>query len=161
MGVIEVIAGIEGSSLFKQWKKENPEAYLTSAFAMFSSEQEKEWLIGYYDDSKQAITTFGSNGMEKSEEAFTKEGAIPELKLDNVKLSEEEALEKAADAKEKEYGSEKETKTIMVLQNIEGKTVWNITYIAKLKVINVRIDASEGETVSHSSSSISDFMQMS
>ncbi len=48
----------------------------------------------------------------------------------------------------------------MVLQNLGGEALWNITFITEaFKVVNVRVSASSGKVISNNASAISDFMQ--
>ncbi len=158
MEAVAVIRETESSEEFKNWKKENPDAHLASAFAMFSDGEERNWLISYYNCKKDTITTF-SGESSNEEEAFKKEGDIPELKLEDVKLGEEGALKEARKVLSEEYG-EKPQKVVMVLQNLEGKVLWNITFItAAFKVVNARVSASTGTVISRNAASLSDFMQ--
>ncbi len=158
MEAVEVIRKTEKSPEFAEWKKSNTDVYLTSAFSMFSEEEEKEWLISYYNGKKDTITTF-SGESSTEEEAFKKEGGIPELKLEDVKMSEEDAL-KAAKAVLTNNYSEKPQKVVMVLQNLDSEVLWNLTFITvAFKVVNVRLSAFSGKVISHNASAISDFMQ--
>ena len=159
--LMEAVAAIRetGSSAeFKNWKKENPDAHLTSAFSMFSEGDERNWLISYYSGGKDTITTF-SRESSKEDEAFKKEGGIPELKLDCVKFGEENALKEARKVLSEKYG-EKPQKVVMVLQSLEGKALWNMTFItAAFRVVNIRASASTGKVISHNAAAISDFMK--
>lgn len=158
MEVAAVIREAESSEEFREWKKENPDAHLTSAFSMFSEGEERNWLVSYYNRKKDTITTFFEEN-SKEEEAFKKEGDIPELRLEDVKLGEENALEEAKKVLSEEYG-EKPQKVVMVLQNLGGEALWNMTFItAAFKIVNVRVSASTGKLISHNAASISDFMQ--
>ncbi len=158
MDAVAVIRKTESSPEFVGWKKANPDAYLTSAFSMFSDEKEMAWLISYYSGKKETITTF-SGESSKEEEAFKKEKGIPELRLEEVKVGEEAALKAAKEVLAGDYG-EKSQSVVMVLQNIDEKALWNITFMTEaFKVVNVRVSASSGKVLSHNASAISDFMQ--
>ncbi len=158
MEAAAVIKETESSEQFRNWKKENPDAHLTSAFSMFSDGDEMAWLISYYSGKKDTITTF-SRESSGEEEAFKKEGGIPELRLEDVKVSEEDALKSAKGILSGNY-SEKAKSVVIVLQNLDGEALWNMTFITEaFKVINVRVSASSGKIISHTASAISDFMQ--
>ena len=158
MEAVAVIRETESSEEFREWKKENPDAHLTSAFSMFSEGEERNWLISYYNSKKDTITTFFGES-SKEEEAFKKEGDIPELRLEEVKIAEEDALKEARKILSEKYG-EKLQKVVMVLQKIGGESLWNMTFItASFKVVNVRVSASTGKVISHNAASLSDFIQ--
>lgn len=158
MDAVAVIRKTESSPEFAKWKKANPDAYLTSAFSMFSDENERGWLISYYNGKKDMITTFSGEGSSE-EEAFKKEGGIPELRLEDVKVSDEDALKAAKEVLAGDY-SEKAKSVVMVLQNLDGEALWNITFITgAFKVVNARVSASSGKIISHNASAISDFMR--
>lgn len=158
MEAAAVVRKTESSEGFRAWRKANTDAYLTSAFSMFSDEKERTWLISYYCGRKDTITTF-SGESPTEEEAFKKEGGIPELSLEEVKVGEEAALKTARGILSGDYG-EKSQSVVMVLQNIGGEALWNVTFMtAAFKVVNVRVSASSGKVLSHNASAISDFMQ--
>ncbi len=158
MEAVAAIRETESSGAFREWKKANPGAYLTSAFSMFSEGEEVNWLVSYYNGKKDTITTFAGES-SKEEEAFKKEGEIPGLRLEEVKTSAEQAIGEARKVLSESYG-ERLQKSIIVLQSLEGKALWNITLItAAFKIVNVRVSAASGEVISHKASSISDFMQ--
>ncbi len=158
MEAIAVIREIESSEEFRAWRKANPDAYLTSAFSMFSDENERAWLISYYSAKKEMITTF-SGESSSEEEAFKKEDGIPELRLEDARINESDALKAAKGVLTDDY-SEKAKSVVMVLQNLDGEALWNTTFITEaFKVVNVRVSALSGKIVSHNASAISDFMQ--
>ena len=161
MTVRESIAAVEATNDFLEWKKSNPKAYLTSAFAM-PTDTEKEWLISYYNHKTETITTFSTETKKSTEDAFKKEKTIPELKLEEVKISEQEALKTAKTSLEINYKEKDPQKTIIVLQKLEDEPLWNITYITPtFKVANIRISATTGKEVSRTIKAVSDFIRSS
>lgn len=161
MDVAQTIHGIEQTARFKEWRKANKAAYLTSAFTMFGSDDEKEWLISYYDPGGNTFITFSSAKELREQEPFTKEEKIPQLKLEEAKVSDKEALEEAKKALRKNYGTDEVQRTVMVLQELNDTPTWNITFITEtFKVANIKISAKDGRLISHSTTAISEFMQM-
>ena len=156
----QIVSEAEATGDYLEWKKSNPSAYLTSVFAMFSGDHEKEWLVNYYNPGNSAITSFSAAGKKNSEEAFKKEGSIPELDMVEVKIGEPEAMDRAKKELMEKYPGNATQKTVVVLQKPEAVAIWNVTFItSSFKVINVKLSAAEGEVISRNASSISDFMQ--
>jgi len=162
MSVAGIVRNIEATKDFMEWKRNNNDSYLTSTFAMFSEGEKREWLISYYGTKNEKITTFSKNNKKGQEEVFKKENDIPELKLEEVKVTDAKALETAKRVLQDNYKNEREQKTILVLQKLKDEALWNITFItAAFKIVNVKISAVTGQVISNKISAISDFMQKS
>jgi len=160
MDVIATIRNIETNPEFMRWKNVNEDAYLTSAFTMYSEGQKREWLISYHDNKTEKITTFSIGKQKRQEEAFKKEKEIPKLKIFEVKIKEDAALETAQEVLKNNYKNENVHRNILVLQKLDTEPIWNITFIAEsFKVVTIRISAVTGKEISHSMSNVSDFMQ--
>ena len=161
MDVVQTIHGIEQTARFKDWRKANKTAYLTSAFTMFGNDEEKEWLISYYNPKSNTLITFSSAQELREQEPFTKEEKIPQLKPEEAKVKDKEALEAAKKTLRKNYRAEETQRTVMVLQELNETPTWNITFITEtFKVANVKISATDGKLISHNTTAISEFMQM-
>lgn len=137
---------IESSKEFKQFKEKNSDAILANAFTML-----KDWQLDYYVPNKDTITSFTIENkkiIQKESEIFRKEKQeILQLNLDNIKISLEKAIEKT--------NIKNTQNTIVVLQVIDKKEIWNITYFTTtFKTINVKIDANSGEIISKDESSL-------
>jgi hypothetical protein len=159
MNALNSIKSVGKNPLFLDWKKSNPESYLTSAFAMLANTAD-EWLISYFNPKTETITTFSTVTKKSTEDAFKKEKTIPELKLEEVKISEQAALKAAKTSLETNYKENNPQKTIIVLQKLEDEPLWNITYITTtLKVANIRISAATGKEISRTMNAVSDFIQ--
>ena len=158
MDLFETVKSIEAKDDYRAWREKNPDAYLTSAFAMFSDEA-KEWLVNYFNETNSKITSFS---LEKhlTEEPFTTERVVPRLTLGDVKVDSEKALLTAYDIMYEKHGNENSQRTIMVLQSFDNVVLWNITFITpSMRVVNIRISAKNGRVITHNSSAITDFMQ--
>lgn len=157
MNIHQAVEFVEESEKFKDFKKENAEAYLAHGFCTFEREQ-SPWQVGYYSPSTQKITSFtaGEEVIKHDEdEAFRKEGHVPPLALEKVTLGLEEALAKAEEVRKEGHSAEDVTKHIIIVQTIEGRPVWNITLVTHaFTLLNVRTDASTGERVSFTADSV-------
>ncbi|MBS3097217.1 hypothetical protein J4209_00310 [Candidatus Woesearchaeota archaeon] len=155
---------LKKNSEFKEWLKENKESYFSYAFTMVEKEQERKWQMGYYNKRHDKITTFivEKNGINVSpeEEVFKKEEAeIKKIDLTKVKASLDFALKKVESLQKRKYPNEKPVKLIIILQNIEKfGNIWNITYISQsFNVLNVKINAKNGNIIEHKIASIFEF----
>ena len=154
---------LKDSKEFEKWKNKNKKTYFSYAFRI---PQEMEgWHIGFYDKGKDKITTFEINGsisIRPEEEMFKKEESkVHEVELNNLKLTFDEILEKAAEFQTKNFPKDNTIKTIAILQNSQDYgDVWNITYITQsFNTLNMKIDASTGKVKDHKISSIFSFSQ--
>ena len=148
---------------FKNWKKENKDTYFSYAFRI-PQEMPNEWQLGFYNKANDRITTFVMNGEDISirpeEEVFKKEGMkVYEVNLDKVKITFENAMDKASEFQADNYPKDKSLKTIAILQNIDKfGIIWNITYITEaFNTLNMKIDASNGKVIEHNLTSIISF----
>lgn len=135
----EILEKVTSSDVFKKWKKEDN--YLVSFFFMGD-----EWSVDFYSSKSKKITSFlvKESGTEKSkgEKAFQKEEKnIEELKLDEVKITLNQAKSIISEIKKEKAPQEDITKEIIILQK-KKTPVWNITYItSSFNVLNVKINA--------------------
>lgn len=154
--MVNQVNRLESTSLFKEWKEQNKDCYLSHVFYMTDDFPQ----IGYYDPEKDTITSFimGSEIETKPEQSiFKKEGEVKPLKLNEVEVHLLDALETARKLQEEKYKSEKVTKEIIILQNIEHGQVYNITFVmASFKLLNIKVCASSGKVLEHNMSAIMD-----
>ena len=158
MDVRGAIEKVEQSSEFLEWKKNHEESFLAS---MLSLSNENQAILNYYDKSSDRMFSFSDqNPKEGREEEFLrKSDVIEKIRPDEVKVTSEEALKSAGKVAEENYSEEKIIRTITVLQVLDSRQIWNITFItANYKTINIRIDSSTGEVILHNRDSLVDFM---
>jgi len=155
-------AALEASQEFSGWKKEHPKSFLAHVFRMIDGAQDNIWQFGFYNEN-DTMTTFFLNEnavTEEAEEEIFKANAIHELEISSVKLDFDEAVGKVAQLQKKKYEQHTALKTIVVLQVIENKTLYNITFItAHLNTLNVRVDAKTGSVVQEKLTALADMMQ--
>lgn len=123
----------------------NDDLYLTSFLAnVEDATKDPDWTVNLYNPLEDNIYSYDSSSKEFTgpHEVFKEQDFIPELELEEVKIDFHTALKQAL----KEALPETEfTKIIAILQNIDGKNVWNFTLMNKsFHILNVRIDASNG-----------------
>lgn len=155
---------LEEDSDFKKWKKSNKNTYFSYAFKIPQEMGLNDWQIGFYDKKKDKITTFVIAGdnikIRPEEEVFKKEEMkVNAIELDKVKLTLDNAIEKADEFQQKNFPKDKSMKTIAILQNIqELGNIWNITYITEaFNTLNMKINASSGKVIEHNISSVFSF----
>lgn len=145
MDVLQAKEFLEESTAFKQFKKDNPNYYFVHAFWMVPGEQ---WKLGYYEKDKDRIVVFDVGEeifVNPEEEVYKEESQIIELKLEEVRVRRDEAIDKT---KELLPSSESITQTIAILQHLE-RPVWNITLVTgTFNVLNVKVDAQTGTLLS-------------
>jgi hypothetical protein len=159
MDIKDVISRVESSDSFKYFIKAYPENYLVHIFRIADSENKDEWQVGYYSKKTDKVTIFEIADAVKilpPEEVFKEKDFIALLDLSKVNISFDDALQKSEDVVKKYYTLESFTKAIALLQNIsEFGQIWNMTLITMtFSVINVKINASNGETIKHTRESL-------
>jgi hypothetical protein len=142
---------LEGSKELKDFKSKNKAAFIYACFYV----SEGNWQFDFYNPKDNMITTFEVSDDVKAkpiDKAFKHDQEkITELHIDKVKVNFDKAVDLVNKFVAKEYPGDKYfTKTIAILQNLDRKIVWNITLLTStLKLLNVKLDASSGEVVSH------------
>mgnify|MGYP001584291189 FL=1 len=163
MDVKQALRKLEESNEFKNWRKKHKNTYFSYAFRI-QEEMPDEWQLGFYDNSKDKITTFVISNSKISirpeEEIFKKEDTkITEIQLSKVRLTFGNAAEKANEFQQKNFPKDRSIKTIAILQNISNLgNIWNITYVTEaFNTLNMKIDASSGRVLEHNLSSVLSF----
>jgi len=155
----ESLKKLESFGEFKKYKKENPKSCLTSFFIMLNEGNKGKWQMDFYNPETHKIVTFviaEDITKKPADEIFQKEkGKLEKLDLEKVKIDFKKMLEIAENSLDKEC---KPTKKIIVLQTIEKKETWNVSFIAaNFQLINMRIDAQTGEITSKNTESLLNF----
>jgi len=154
MKIKEPIERLESNQEFKEWEKFNPKSYLVHIFKLVDELNKNIWQIGYYNENG-TITSFILEESEikiiPEEKIFQeKKRKVKKLELSEIKIDIEEALKIALDFQTKEYKGNNPQKIMLILQNIDGKVLYNITYITiNFNALNMRIDPIEGKVVHH------------
>ncbi|MBI5065642.1 PepSY domain-containing protein [Candidatus Woesearchaeota archaeon] len=151
----EAVNKIELSKEFSEWKQQNNSSFLSNIFI-----QDEETQLSYYNPENDRMTTFffRENQIKilQDQEILEPHPQIKPLIIENLKITSEKALEIA-----KENLKEPISKIFLVIQTLEDKTVYNITFFTQTqKIVNTKIDAEAGTVVSNSSTKLSDFYRV-
>ncbi len=160
----EMLAKIERSEDYKSWKKKHPQGYLSHFFCPISADCQlkSDWEIGFYDADSERMTVFAFSDTisvkENEDEVFKKpEQRVEELEITSVKITFDKAVDVFAQHVEELFPKAGRGDGFVILQNLEGKSLWNFTFITRdLKFINIKINATSGEVDSHLSMDLID-----
>ncbi|MEK6939503.1 MAG: hypothetical protein AABX31_02135 [Nanoarchaeota archaeon] len=160
----EMLVKIEKSEKYLSWKKKHPQGYLSHFFCPISADCElkSEWEIGFYDPDSEKMTVFAYGETitvkENEDDVFKKpEQKVEELDMKSVKTAFEKAVDVFATNVEELFPKAGRGDGFVILQNLEGKALWNVTFITKdLKFINIKINAETGAVDSHLSMDLID-----
>jgi hypothetical protein len=121
------------------------------------SEKDIKWELGFYSEKADKIVVFETEpkiNMRPEEDAFKKEGTIKKLDINKIKLNISKALKICDELVNKKYPHRSITKKIIILQNLD-KQIYNITLVTlSFDILNIRIDAINGEVLSDNIQSI-------
>ncbi len=148
---IDLLNDLKQENLFLEWKKQNPEGFLSHFFTPLSNEFEikSNWEVGFFNNDKITVFIPIENGfaIKPADDVFKKPDAKVEmLNLEEVKLNFEEALEIFKKDLPERFPNETLGDGFIILQTYQGKTLWNFTFITKkLKFVNLKINSLNGE----------------
>jgi hypothetical protein len=135
MGLIKMLneyKKLMSSDVFKKWKSKHNDSFLCSYIIINENTQ-----FDFYNKN-DTITSFKMNKIitiNENQKIFKKD-ILKELKLEEIKLTKEQAL----DVIKNKYPKETFNRSIIILQNTK-KPLWNITLItSSLKLLNIKID---------------------
>ncbi|RLE39198.1 hypothetical protein DRJ17_01595 [Candidatus Woesearchaeota archaeon] len=152
MEVPEAVEMLENSNVFKQWKKQNPESYLTYAFIMMEKNHETDWQLGYYKKNNDTITSFtlgAEISVSEDNEIIKQNNIIEQLDVKKIKFSLNEILKVCQELQCKKYPQDKPAKIIAILHVLHDfGQVWNITYLTeRINTLNFKIKSDTKEIV--------------
>ena len=157
----EAVGILKKSNEFKEWKKKNPDTYLSYGF--FVLEQTNSgWKIGYYHKKDDKITSFNIGkkvNIEPESEIFKKpETKVEKLDEKKVKLDLADAITIANSLQKEEYAGEDPQKIIAILQTLKMGQVWNITFVTKsFNTLNFKIKSENGRVLDKKLTSLFEF----
>ena len=161
MFFLNALDRLKASKVFKDWKKDNKDAFLSIGFLVIENSKQKPWMIGFYTSASDTISSFlvdeTACHFEKNDEVFKKPGTqVLELDTAKIKLDLEDALKTIDTCIKNNYSHETILKTILIIQNLENfGTIWNITLVTHaFNAINIKINALNGKVLEHKLSSL-------
>lgn len=144
---------LQKSKEFIDWKKNHESSYVSYGFLMKDSKVKKEWQIGYYNPSKDTITTFSISSKittNPESQIFKDKKKVNKLDVEKVKIDMDKALEKSKKLQKEKYPQHMPSKEIVILQNLDFGQVWNITYVTQtFKTLNIKVDSSSGQILKY------------
>jgi len=152
MEITDILKKLEDNKEFKEWKKEHKDSFLAHVFKMLDDANKDDWQIGFYNKD-DTITSFmitpNDIKIADTQNIFKRpEAKIQKLEKNKIKIDITEALQTAEKIQVKEFKQETPFKIITILQKLDIGQVYNITYITQtFKVLNLRIDSSNGKVL--------------
>lgn len=153
---LELEKELSRDELFKSWKKSHPNSFLSHLFCQITTEfiPVSSWEIGFYESDKITIFMPLQNGefaIKPADDVFKQpNAAVDRLDIKTVKIDFSKVKEIFAKNQPECFPKEVFGNGFIILQALEGKTVWNVTFITKsLKFANMKLNAEEGDLASH------------
>lgn len=132
--------------------------YLVHGFSTHDGEAWSAWQVGYYDAAEGTITAYTvGEEVEGSApaEVFTDQDTVLPLHLEKVRLSRDEAVQRAHRLLSTKYAGHSATKTLVLLQHIPAGHVFNITVVTdSLHMLNLKLDSDTGQVLAEEFASI-------
>jgi len=158
-----LIKKIEESKEFKDFKKEHKDLYLAVGFFILDYEKNiNQQQLDYSLKNGEVFTFSLENEAVKMKPAQTIEGSKEQLKkLDKkIKIDLEETERKFKEELKKQNEKSKITKIIAVLQENEGKQIWNLNCMLDgMNLIHAHIDSKTGEILKFEKKNMFDFIK--
>jgi hypothetical protein len=153
MTVKKILADLEQKEEFQAWKTQHPADILAHVFFEAGNNQ-----VGYYNAAAGTMTTFvlgATFQIIPDQEILRGDGDLEALDPSQVSIDVEPATETAQSTMKEHYGEQQLLKTLIILQHMAGKTLYNITFFTRsLKTVNVKVDAASGEVINHTQASL-------
>jgi|GEM_PF-1236603 len=157
----DIVSKLTKDTSFTAWHKEHPLAFLAHIF-LSPQETEEDIQVGYLDPASNQITSFtladdGFRALPPADYVQTGQ-AIQQLHVTGTLKDTKIAFALAQETMSKHYPQELPLKKFLILQIIENKPTYNITFFTRtFKTVNCKIDAATGTVRSHSSAALVDF----
>ena len=150
------------SDVYRTWYENHKDSFLSSFFFM-KGEGSDTIYLHFYDKDNDRMTSFVVDGEhvslgEQDVEVFKKPGdVVHELSLDNVSVTQEQALEKTKALLKEKHQGEMVTKWILIIQYLDT-TLWNVSaFTSSMNIFHVNIDAENGKVLKEEFQSLLSF----
>jgi uncharacterized membrane protein YkoI len=148
MGLLTMMISLQEIKRKAEMAVDTSDAYLTSFLCQIDSENHNsQWIVHFYDQLHDTMYSYDNENsrVQGPLEIFKEQDFVPELDLDDVKVSFEDAVRIA---RENALPGKDFKRIIIILQTIEDVPIWNITLLsASFHALNVRIDARDGNMI--------------
>jgi hypothetical protein len=136
--------------------------YLAHFFTMLDKDFNRigNWQAGFYNKKDDLIVVFelmpdGSIGVSESKPLKKEEHVVGELKMDEIELGFDDALEKLNQFQKEKYPGNLTMKVVVLLQIFDSAPIWNLTVVTSTyNTLNVKLHAKTGEIIDHSLDSL-------
>jgi hypothetical protein len=158
-GMDEAYRSLEKSEVFQEWRKQHSQHFLSHVFSC----DDDSVQFGYCDKDSTSITTFnvqnGDVSASGEDEVFKEPGSsVQPIQLEKVKLTMQEALERAVSFQKEKHKEHLVKSHILILQRLPIGQVYNITLVMNtLHTLNIKIDSETGEVLADTLTSMWDF----
>src|SRR3989344_4119233 len=121
----------------KEFRKLNKNSYLSSCFLI--DDKDAFWQINFYNPDQDNVMIFTCKEkieLKGPEKILKEKGSkVEKLDLTKVKINLDKAIKKIAEFKAKKYKNINIDKTFVILQAIDKKPLWNISYLTQGKIL--------------------------
>jgi len=152
---------LDESKVYKDWRKDNSKAILSTGFIVIEKDSANPWMVGFYDEKSDKISSFLVDEkdctFDRTDEVFKRpEDKVLALDKDKIKIDLEAVLDLVDKYLKEHYRHETVIKTILILQTLpEFGSVWNVTLVTQsFNAINMKISSEDGNLIDHKWSSL-------
>ena len=146
---------VQQDQLYQDWQQHHHH-YLTHFFCALDEQAQTiiPWEIGFMKKDKITVFTSLPDGtiiIKPADEVFKKQtDTVEELHLSAVHCTWEQAQAQSQKQFPLLYPKEQRGDGFVILQNWQGTTVWNFTFISKtFKFLNLKLNAQTGQIFEH------------
>ena len=144
----DYIKKIEKTQEYRDFAKQNPDAYLCSMFLVRDFEGEhNETQIDFYSPKTKKITVFKVNGKvekvpeEKKPIDIKQKKFVPKELIGKIGIDIDAVSDIILDEMHNRGMTDQIKKLLIVLQTLEGKTVWNCTcFLSGLNLLQTHVE---------------------
>jgi len=159
MEIRKLVEKLESSEEYKEWIKNNNDFYLVHLFFMTNQPPQ----IGYYQKKRDQVVTFDLADqivINPASEVIKQNKTIERLELLKIKIDKAKALDVVKNVKKTKYPKEMIDKEIVLIQQLSGQPLYNVTFFTKtFNTLNVKLNAENGHVISHDLASLVDFQK--
>ena len=164
MKLNDLFDALESSNIYKKFKAENPESFLCAGFFILDiKENREEYNLDYTNGTMITSFTIPEDSemiTSKTDEVLDSSKPLNKVSLDVV-LDLDNLIGKVEEEIIKNYKQKKLEKIIAVLQNSDGKTIWNLTCMLEgLAIVSIKIDANTEEILVSEKRSLFDVVRL-
>lgn len=168
MEIKQLFARLHSSEAWKDTKKENKEIFFCAGFFILNFKQKIfEYSLDYRDDKNlfafkipgdESLIVVTKDVLLESPKPMNK---VDEKQLPQVKTDIENLKEKVEQGMFENNIKAQLDEVIAVLQDLEGKIIWNLTCIcAGFTILNIHIDPFSGKILKFDKKNLMDFASM-